>query len=189
MPEPLVFHSQQYGSVDTASLSSRSILRSSNPKGPVGESVPFSTTRSRTLASRRTKRGHASLTVSVKDVGLLLPPVFYTSTNSVLELLELPPGWNSHSAKEIALPNVVATIKLLAVLLDPGTPPPIVVPRVKGNIQLEWHTEEIDLEVYIDSPSKIYFFAEDVTDGSNVERPLAGHVLELKQWLKRVCSD
>ena len=84
---------------------------------------------------------------------------------------------------------MAAAIELLGFLLDSDTPPPTVVPRVRGNIQLEWHSKQIDIEVYIDSPSRLHFLAEDVTNQKITHGALPDHEEELKHWLKRLSSD
>lgn len=58
--------------------------------------------------------------------------------------------------------------------------------RVNGSIQLEWHSKQLDIEVYVDSPTGVRFFAEDATDGEVAEAPLVGHEEELQNWLKRL---
>lgn len=110
---------------------------------------------------------------------------FLTAVEALIDLLALPPGWNSYSAKPITAENAKTTIRILASLLDEKILPPTVVPRVKGNIQLEWHTKNVDIEVYIDSPETISFFAEDVETGEVVEASLAGREEDLKKWLRR----
>jgi hypothetical protein len=62
----------------------------------------------------------------------------------------------------------------------------MVVPRVRGGIQLEWHTETGDIEVYIDSPDKVTFFAEHTETGESTEAPLAGNEKVLKAWVQRI---
>ena len=83
----------------------------------------------------------------------------------------------------------MAALKLLGDLLDFDTPPPGVVPRVQGNIQLEWHTDHLDIEIYIDSPDSIRFYAEDTSTGHFAEGPLAGDGNELSAWLGQLASD
>ena len=125
----------------------------------------------------------------MSNAPLPLPTAFLPSVKAVVELLDLPPSWNSHSAKPISLRIVTAVIKILGVFLNSDTPMPTVVPRVKGNIQLEWHTDQIDIEVYIDSPNSVLFFAENVTTGQVSEGNLDGHEEELRKWLNRVSPD
>ena len=114
------------------------------------------------------------------------PRSFLKGAGAVVELLNLPAGWNSYTARPIAPQNAVEAIRLLAEFIGPDTPPPAVVPRVQGGIQLEWHTESIDIEVYIDSPRKVSFFAEQVDSGETSEGTLPGHEIALKAWVQRI---
>jgi hypothetical protein len=114
------------------------------------------------------------------------PLSFFKSVRAVGDLLRLPEGWNSHSAKPIAVRNARTAIELLAQFLRTNTPPPDVVPRVQGGIQLEWHTGKIDIEVYVDSPGQVSFFAEDLESEDDFEGPLRGHEEVLKSWIHRV---
>ena len=115
-----------------------------------------------------------------------MPAWFAPSIIGLVDLLSLPQGWNSHSAKKIEPTNVMAAIELLGVAMASDAPPPTVVPRANGSIQLEWHSKHLDIEVYVDSPSSVRFFAEDATDGEVAEAPLVGHEEELRNWLKRL---
>jgi hypothetical protein len=114
------------------------------------------------------------------------PQSFVKSTEAVVELLKLPAGWNSYAAKVIAPQNAVQAIRFLADFVGPDTPQPAVVPRVQGGIQIEWHTMDIDIEVYIDAPGKIRWFAERAQAGETIEGPLAGHEAALKALLRQV---
>lgn len=117
-----------------------------------------------------------------------LPRSFRRSVEKVVDLLALPTGWNSYSARPIAPQNVVTAIRLLAELLDFRTVSPVVVPTVRGGIQLEWHTERGDIEIYIRSPENVTFFAEDLESGESVESPVTGHEHELKRWVERIST-
>jgi len=114
------------------------------------------------------------------------PRCFLKSVEEIVNLLALSPGWNSYSAKPIGQQSVVAAIKLLAEFLELESPSPVVVPTVQGGIQLEWHTKGINLEVYVDSPGKISFFAEEIRSGESSEKILAGHEPELRSWIQRI---
>jgi hypothetical protein len=77
-------------------------------------------------------------------------------------------------------------IRLLADFVGTDTPPPEVVPRVQGGIQLEWHTPAVDIEVYIDAPGRVRFFVEGMAAVETFDGPLAGHEAVLKAWLQNV---
>ena len=99
------------------------------------------------------------------------PRSFLKGVEGVVKLLRLPKGWNSYSAKPIGPPNAIRAIQLLAELLRPETPPPVVVPTVRGGIQLEWHTRGVNIEIYVESPKNVSFFAEEVRSGESREAP------------------
>lgn len=189
MLETLTLHDRGYGLPEAAVLSAGRISPVSDPDLCAGTSAVLSAYRLHRPNRPQVLCGLANWVVSVNNAPLPLPTSFLPSVNALLSLLSLQPGWNSYSAKQIERRNVEAAIKFLGAALDFDTPPPIVVPRVKGNIQLEWHTEQVDIEVYIDSPSSVRFFAEDATDGEVAEAPLVGHEEELENWLKRLSSD
>lgn len=130
------------------------------------------------------KRG-AEISVEIQATGIL-PRPFLKSVESVAALLSLPPGWNSYSARPIAPQNAIRAIGLIWNLLQPGIAAPMVVPRVRGGIQLEWHTEAGDIEVYIESPDQVSYFAEHTESGESVELPLAGHEDVLTAWVQRI---
>jgi len=117
-----------------------------------------------------------------------MPRSLQKSVQAVVELLDLPAGWNSYSAKPVAPQNAIRAIRLLAELLGPETPPPAVVPTVRAGIQLEWHTKGVNIEIYIDSPENVSFFAEQVGSDEISEGPLAGHEHGLRSWLQRICG-
>ena len=88
-------------------------------------------------------------------------PEYVETVNKLIELLELPGGWNSYNARPISKENVTFVVGLLAQLMRATTPAPQVVPRVRGGVQLEWHTRGVDIEIAVDSPEEVSFFAED----------------------------
>ena len=69
---------------------------------------------------------------------------FVKSVGQVVGLLDLREGWNSHSAKPVEARNAVRAVELLFQLRETGAPPPVVVPTVRGGIQLEWHANGVD---------------------------------------------
>jgi hypothetical protein len=157
--------------------------------------LPDALARSAVVPSRVDPVGPASTRVVIRKCGQeiagihasgVMPRAFAKSVEAVLDLLTLPAGWNSYSAEPVAQHTAIRAIRLLAELLGPDTPQGAVVPTVRGGIQLEWHTKGVNIEVYVESPDEVSFFAEDVAAGETVEEPLAGHEYELRSWLQRI---
>lgn len=189
MLETATWHDCEYGLAEAAILAERSISAATTPDGLAQAGVVDTTPRAPAPARPKiVVQGQKWKAVLYIDPNVPLPAPFLASVKAVVDLLDLPAGWNSFSAKPIARRNAEAAIRVLALLLDPETPPPAVVPRVKGNIQLEWHTERIDIEVYIDSPEQVRFFAEDVSTGEAAEGPLTGREEQLNKWLRRAAA-
>ena len=131
------------------------------------------------------RKAASEVTVEIISISPLAP-AFRKSVRRVAELLILPEGWNSYKARPIDVGSASRTISLLAELIGQDTPPPSVVPRVRGGIQLEWHTKGCDIEVYIDSPEMVSFTAEDIPSGESIELPLAGNEGVLASWVQRI---
>lgn len=110
---------------------------------------------------------------------------YVRTVQTLIELLELPGGWNSYKATPIRKENVSVAVDLLGRLMHRGTPTPDVVPRVRGGVQLEWHTRGINLEITIDSPQEVSLFAE-YTAGNRepIEGPLNESVAA--RWIDRI---
>lgn len=99
---------------------------------------------------------------------------------------ELQAGWNSYEARPIQREVIHHVARWIPSLLQAATPAPAVVPRVRGGLQLEWHRNGIDLEIYVDSPAHIRFEAEDLTSAETVEAALRGNEALLNTWIARI---
>lgn len=107
----------------------------------------------------------------------------------VADTLSLEAGWNSHRARPIESASAKRAILLLGQIMQPEIPVPAVVPRVQGGLQLEWSVNGIDLEIYIDGPDRIRFFAEDLGSGEEAEAVVdAEGLVILAAWLWRLSA-
>ena len=69
--------------------------------------------------------------------------------------------------------NVKEAVRVLVRLWDDDIPPPSVVPRSNGNIQLEWHTLKYNVEIYIEQPDETVVWMENRdTDAVLYDGPL-----------------
>jgi len=114
------------------------------------------------------------------------PAVLVAALRSLYSLTELRTGWNSYAARPIQ-PDVIDHVaRWIPTLLQQTTPEPAIVPRVRGGLQLEWHRNGVDLEIYVDSPTDIRFEAEDSKSGQTAEATLAGNEELLNTWISRI---
>jgi hypothetical protein len=63
------------------------------------------------------------------------------------QLLALGPNWDSYGAQPIDAQRVLAALGLLGRVMHNDSPSPAVVPTNGGGVQLEWHTDGVDLEI------------------------------------------
>jgi hypothetical protein len=97
-------------------------------------------------------------------------PEWLPQTEEALrKLLSLPQNWNSYGARPIQPQNVDSAVQLLHQLAGQNTPQPIVVPTVRGGVQLEWHTDGIDLEIEINEPGRFQVLYEQPSKDMELE--------------------
>jgi hypothetical protein len=99
------------------------------------------------------------------------PPVWFESAvGRVNEFLRLPENWDGYGARTVKLDWVVEALRLALEIIRSDTPPPSFGPTTSGGIQFEWHENEIDLEVEVESLSE--FAVYYLNDRTGEEREL-----------------
>ena len=76
------------------------------------------------------------------------------------ELLGLQPNWDSYGARCVEKHAVETALEILGMVMKPSTSPPTVVPTVEGGIQIEWHQNNIDLEVEVKPEGQVLMFRQ-----------------------------
>ena len=186
MSEAMLLSDREHGSPEAATLSTGSISLFTNPDFSGGTGAVLAIPGARMPIRPRVSCGPANWTVSASNPTVQLPRWLLPSVNALVDALNVATGWSSHSAKQVVSQNATAALELLTGLLDSDTPPPAVVPKAQGRIQLEWHTDETAIEIYIDSPDGVRFFAEGVKGEPFAEGPLVGNEEKLRAWLERL---
>ncbi len=79
------------------------------------------------------------------------------------KLVELPSNWNSYGGSSISEEKANIAYSLLDELLRDSTPLPQIVPTPNGSIQIEWHINNIDLEIEIISAIEFDVYYGDLT--------------------------
>jgi len=115
-----------------------------------------------------------------------VPPAMIAALGSLEGLMKLGPGWNSYGARPIDAANVFHAVRVLSGIVDCGTPPPAVVPMIRGGVQLEWHTRGIDMEISIHSPDRVKVYCEDTRSRETWEGDLRGNEPLIRTWVRRL---
>jgi len=128
---------------------------------------PALTQRQRTYYSR----GQA-YTIIWQDYGQPLPSWFDPLMQGFVDLLTLPPNWNSYGAGRIDPKVVHEAMNFVAGLLGPANPAPRVMPLSSGGLQVEWHRQGIDLEIVFDGHEQPFLYYRNRVNGEESEHTL-----------------
>lgn len=128
---------------------------------------PVPMLRTRTYYSR----GQA-YTMEWRDYGQPLPAWFDPLMQGFVDLLTLPPNWDSYGAGAIDPRIVHDAMNLINGLLGPTTAAPRVVPLSSGGIQLEWRRQGVDLEIVFDRNEQPFFYYRNRVSGDESEHVL-----------------
>jgi hypothetical protein len=116
------------------------------------------------------------------------PPWFHSTLDALLDLLGLPPNWDSYGARPVHPAYVPAAVQLLGECMPRNLVEPTVVPTTSGGVQLEWHTFGIDLEVDLVSPHMARIAFEDATTGEAWEKDVTMNLRPLVECLNRLAE-
>ena len=100
-------------------------------------------------------------------------------------LLQLPRGWNSYDAEPVSVAAFEQATEFLTTYLVEGVADPVLVPTVRGGVQLEWHRQGVDVEVEISPDGSVSWCADDRRTGEEFETALAGQEETIRTWLRR----
>lgn len=120
------------------------------------------------------------------EISEIFPRRLEEAKSKLLELLKLPENWDSYGAHPIKLEAAVAAFELIALLMEDQTPMPSIIPTPKGNIQLEWHTRGIDLEIEVVSSTLLHVYYEDIVKNEEKENTLHTDLRELTKLITRL---
>jgi hypothetical protein len=71
------------------------------------------------------------------------------------ELCKLEVGWDGYSAPPVLFSNANFAVSMLMSACPLDAPTPQIVPGSNGDLQIEWHTAETDIELHVRSPNHV----------------------------------
>ncbi len=115
------------------------------------------------------------------------PPAWLVPTaRALVDLLNLPSGWDSYGAARVAPSHVRAALQFLSCIMRDDSPTPAVVPTNRGGVQLEWHTGGIDLEIETLSTQRLLVSFEDANSGAEWEREIVSDFTPLIECVEQL---
>lgn len=133
-----------------------------------------------TLSAQRTKPTGTRFTRE------LWPTWARTLEDRLSKLLYLRPDWDSYGAQPIQAKAADQAVTLLLGVMNDRSPTPSVVPTSAGGVQLEWHVQEIDLEIEINPAGNVTAFSRDGRSGIEWEDLLPNALPRLRESISRL---
>ena len=114
------------------------------------------------------------------------PSWFDPLARSLVDVLTLPPNWDSDGGSPIALKVVKVALALAPRILESQSQPPWVVPMSDGGIQFEWNKGDAELEIVIDPDHDItgYWFCESTDEEEEFE--IGADLTRIKSYIARI---
>lgn len=140
-----------------------------DPATTPGYSRVSSAGQSATALPQLRPNGTSTVTIQVEPT----PAWLYVVEARLNELLALGPGWDTYDAQAIEQSNVLDAVNLLIQLAPPDAPAPWIVPTAGRGIQLEWQTDDAEVEARVDD-NGMHIFVLDASgedEGDPVRRP------------------
>jgi hypothetical protein len=92
--------------------------------------------------------------------------------DTLCRYLTLPAGWDSYNGKPLRHDTGMFALQVLNAVLGPSIPAPHIVPGSDGGVQIEWHQNQLDIELYIAAPYDCELMVHDLNTGETKEYSL-----------------
>jgi len=122
--------------------------------------------------------------IRIKVAGRV-PRWLVSTFDEMNDLLNLRAGWDSYGAHAVSADAVAATIRFLGLVMQEESRMPFIVPMSSGNIQLEWHSGGVDIEVEVtpDGPGAISI---EQTGAAPIASSIHGNLSLMKQVISNI---
>ena len=110
--------------------------------------------------------------------------------NRLAELVTLDDGWDGYSGVPVRPEIAIFALQMIEAICDVNTPAPQIVPGSSGDLQIEWHTLNGDIELHVVRPNEVqawYSIATDNNDG--IELDLKNDFKTVAAWVKEVTES
>jgi hypothetical protein len=101
------------------------------------------------------------------------------------ELIRLEEGWDGYTAFPVSFDNAMFAFRMLESICRPDTLAPQIVPGPSGDLQIEWHTHEGDIELWVRGPNNVHAW-RSLNDENGEEIDLTNDFSVVSMWVKEV---
>ena len=107
---------------------------------------------------------------------------------SVDQLLRLPQGWDSYDARPINPQSIISAVHFLQQLLQDDAQLPELVPTVRGFVQVEWHTSDVDFEVEVGPQGPLFAYFCNRRTGAEWESEVTANLGRIAEVITKLRS-
>lgn len=102
-------------------------------------------------------------------------------------LVQLNPGWDGYQGLPVSFENAIFALRILEAICRNDTPSPQIIPGGSGDLQIEWHTMQGDIELHVKAPNNVQAWHSPLSDGSGEEElDLQFDFTDVANWVKKV---
>lgn len=103
------------------------------------------------------------------------------------EICSLPWGWDGYGAGPVNFATAAFALNMLSVTCSPETRAPSIVPGQSGDLQVEWHTEDKDIEIHVIGPNRVTAWIHIVgRDEDDKELEFTNDFTQLSGWIRNL---
>lgn len=105
------------------------------------------------------------------------------------DLCALERGWDGYTGEPVNFETANFAVSILNSVMIDDFPTPQIIPGTGGDLQIEWHLDDVDIELHVKKPNDVEAWREDATqcpDGEEVE--LTSDFIVVAQWIEQVAE-
>lgn len=99
------------------------------------------------------------------------------------ELTSLPKGWDGYAGKPVSFNSALFAANLIERLFSSKVQPPQLVPGSDGTLQIEWHQNQLDIEIDVLKPYMVNATYFNHITGEAEEIELQRDFSKLSEWI------
>ncbi len=103
------------------------------------------------------------------------------------ELIQLSAGWDGYQGVHVSFENANFAFRVLDAICGLQTRAPQIVPGAAGDLQIEWHTLNGDIELHVRAPNDVHAWrAMTGGDPDGEELELTNDFAVIAQWVREI---
>lgn len=100
------------------------------------------------------------------------------------ELVALPIGWDGYRAQPVSFATAEFSLRMLEAICDDDSPTAQIVPGSNGDLQIEWHTPSMSVELHVRAPNSVFAWHSGTAETPEQELPLSTDFTVVVGWLR-----